>query len=154
MSVINNLNNDNKDDELKWLKGSCHCGAVTFEVFVNEPIDVYKCNCSICWMKQNHHFVVKHQHFKTTNGIDISTLQNEYTFGTKAAKHYSCKNCGICSFYQPRSNPSGYAITIYCMERYNGNVAQENKLKLNWHEFDGIHWEEQIKSSSIVAKSE
>ena len=41
MSVINNLNNDNKDDELKWLKGSCHCGAVTFEVFVKEPIDVY-----------------------------------------------------------------------------------------------------------------
>ena len=123
----------------EWLKGSCHCGAIEFEVFVQQPIDVYRCNCSICWKKQNHHFVVPHKNFRPTKD-ELNHLLNNYTFGTKAAKHYSCKKCNICSFYQPRSNPHGYAITIYCMDKYNGNPNQQGRLKVNFHDFDGIHW--------------
>ena len=138
----------------EWLKGSCHCGDVAFEVLVAQPIDVYKCKCSICWMKQNHHFVVPHQKLRLLGNANLENLLDEYTFGTGAAKHYAYKICNICAFYQPRSNPHGFGITIYCMERYKGNPNQPNRLQVNFHEFDGIHWEESIQTSSIVAKSE
>ena len=115
---------------------------------------VYKCNCSICWMKQNHHFVVPHQKLRLLGNANVENVHDEYTFGTRAAKHYACKRCNICAFYQPRSNPHGFGVTIYCMERYSGNPSQPNRLKVNFHEFDGIHWEQSIQTSSIVAKSE
>jgi len=37
-------------------------------------------------------------------------------FNTKQAKHYFCKICGICSFYIPRSDPDGYAVTVACLD--------------------------------------
>jgi len=35
-----------------WHSGSCHCEAVKFRVLAAADLDVYKCNCSVCWMKQ------------------------------------------------------------------------------------------------------
>ena len=40
------------------LNGGCHCGVVRFTLKTTAEITVYKCNCSICYMRQNHHFVV------------------------------------------------------------------------------------------------
>ncbi|KAI4294750.1 hypothetical protein MLD38_040921 [Melastoma candidum] len=34
-----------------------------------------------------------------------------YTFNTHTAKHTFCKVCGITSFYKPRSNPDGIAVS-------------------------------------------
>ena len=36
-------------------------------------------------------------------------------------------------FIVPRSNPDGYAITIYCMDDYQPEVDPKNKLQVNWH---------------------
>ena len=81
--------------------GGCHCGAVKFEVIAETAptskyqkcyyhkqyfqlmISVVHCNCSICWMKQNHHFIVPKEQFKLLEGEDNLTL---YTFNTGAAK--------------------------------------------------------------------
>ena len=39
-------------------KGSCHCGAVKFEVEAPEDIDVDECNCSICAKSGFLHLIV------------------------------------------------------------------------------------------------
>ncbi len=81
-------------------------------------------------MKQNHHFVVPHSQFTLETGEDqLST----YEFNTKAAKHKFCKVCGICAFYQPRSNPDCYAITIYCVDGWREAFPEG----IEWKTFDG-----------------
>ena len=55
-------------------------------------------------------------------------------FNTKQAKHYFCKTCGICSYYIPRSNPDGYAITVACIDP--GTIE-----KVLVEKVDGQNWE-------------
>eukprot|EP00347_Sterkiella_histriomuscorum_P002833 403366624 len=126
------------------ITGGCHCQSVRFEALAPQKVEVYKCNCSICLMKQNHHFVVQHDKFTLISGED--SLQ-KYTFNTKKAVHLFCKNCGICSFYQPRSNPDCYAITIYCVDGWNQGVFPGG---IEWKTFDGQNWENEILTNEIT----
>lgn len=48
--------------------------------------------------------------FKLTG--DSSNFISTYSFGTQTARHTFCKVCGITSFYTPRSNPAGKAVTV------------------------------------------
>ena len=56
-----------------------------------------------------------------------------------------CKVCGVQAFYQPRSNPDCFAVTIYCIKNWE-NVFE----KIEWKDFDGKNWDEQIKTSDIT----
>ena len=125
--------------------GQCHCGAVKFSCRAPAlSLTVWKCNCSICFMKQNHHFVVSEDAFKLLQGKDMLT---EYNFGTGVARHLFCKRCGVQSFYKPRSNPNGYGITLYCIEPFSqvDNYTVEG--------FDGQHWEDFYAGAGAKIKS-
>ena len=113
-----------------------------FEVTVPEDrrVRVYRCNCSVCFMKQNHHFVVPESQFHLIKGESEST---EYRFHTKVARHLFCKICGVQSYYQPRSHPDGLAVTLYCLDK-------GHDLHVEWKDFDGEHWEEQILQSDTT----
>ena len=79
------------------VKGICQCGAVQFECSnVPEEVTVYNCNCSICQMKQNHHFMVQKANFTLLAGEDKLTT---YRFNTMVAEHKFCSVCGVQSFY-------------------------------------------------------
>lgn len=54
--------------------------------------------------------------------------------------------CGIHSFYVPRSNPDGYAVTAHCID--SPTVAS-----LTIKTFDGQNWEASYGSSGIAACS-
>ena len=130
------------EEDKVTVSGGCHCGKVRFELQTCRNVDVYICNCSICTMKQNHHFVVPHSDFKLLTAWDELS---EYKFGTMAARQLFCKTCGIQSFYQPRSNPTCYGITIYCLDSESlSRVAVTRKY------FDGQNWEAQIQTSDIT----
>ena len=64
-------------------------------------------------MHNYEHIFIKHDDFKIIEGSDLIT---ECSFGAKKAKHLFCKNCGIKSFYQPRSHPDSYSINLKCVE--------------------------------------
>ncbi|KAK9904606.1 hypothetical protein M0R45_000569 [Rubus argutus] len=49
-------------------------------------------------------------------GCHCKNFLTTYSFGTHTAKHTFCKVCGITSFYYPRSNPDGVAITYRCVD--------------------------------------
>ena len=125
-------------------RGSCHCRAVTFEVDTpSASIIGWDCNCSVCLMKRNVHFVVPSQCLRITQGED---RLSEYTFNTRVAKHLFCKICGVVPFYRPRSNPDGYAITVHCIEP--GTITD-----IEVKHFDGVNWEGTIDKSGIRAQS-
>lgn len=112
-------------------EGGCHCGAVRFAVSLPAQIEVEDCNCSICAMSGNIHVIVPAEHFQLLSGQDILT---GYQFNTRAAQHLFCKVCGVKSFYIPRSNPDGFAVTYRCLDDWR-------LLNVIVRPFDGVEWE-------------
>lgn len=118
-------------EDLKSCKGGCHCGAVRYEADLPAHVEVEDCNCSICNMSGNDHIIVPASRFRLLKGEDQLT---EYRFNTGVARHLFCAVCGVKSFYIPRSNPDGYAITWRCLDDWQSLEADISK-------FDGQNWE-------------
>ena len=119
--------------DYKWHKGGCHCGDVRFEVALPDRIEVEDCNCSVCLKSQNAHIIVPGSRFRLLTDESAMTT---YTFNTGQAKHKFCSRCGVKSFYIPRSNPDGFAVTWRCLDDPNDFASVEI------HPFDGQNWEQ------------
>lgn len=113
-----------------WYQGSCHCGAVKFEVEAPETMKCEECNCSICAKFGYLHLIVPKTRFRLLQGESSLTT---YTFNTGTAKHLFCKVCGVKAFYIPRSNPDGYDVNVRCLDPQPATLEIEP--------FDGQNWE-------------
>jgi hypothetical protein len=98
----------------KTYEGSCHCGAVTFEVTMAPPEKAYACNCSICsragWLLA----FAKDGAFKLNHAPDAVT---DYQFAKKKTHHYFCKTCG-CRAYSRGTDREGkdtLAVNLRCI---------------------------------------
>jgi hypothetical protein len=121
-------------------KGSCHCGAVEFEIEAPEEVVCEYCNCSICAKSDYLHLIIPKAKFTLLQG---ETSLTTYTFNTGVAQHRFCKVCGIKSFYIPRSNPDGVDVNVHCLEPQPKKVSVE--------QFDGVNWEQH--ASRLAHKS-
>lgn len=121
--------------------GSCHCGAVTFEIEAPEAIECTDCNCSICSKAGFLHLILPLSKFKLLSGEKNLTT---YTFNTGVAKHTFCKTCGVKPFYTPRSNPDGVDINVRCLDPVPGNLLVEK--------FDGQNWEQHAHKVAHLSK--
>ncbi|MEM7282518.1 MAG: GFA family protein [Pseudomonadota bacterium] len=126
---------------LATYSGGCHCGAVAFEVDAAAELEVHRCNCSICDMTGFLHLIVPRDQFRLLQGSDAITT---YTFNTGVAQHYFCKNCGVKSFYIPRSNPDGISVNAHCLKL---DEAQKPTII----EFDGQNWEDNASDLEHLA---
>lgn len=98
-------------------KGSCHCGAVAFEVDLDNGWDnIRRCNCSLCRRKGAVMASVPIDKLRVTKGADMLTV---YQWNSKTAQHYFCKVCGIYTHHRRRSNPSQFGFNVACMEGVN-----------------------------------
>jgi hypothetical protein len=97
------------------LQGSCHCGAVRFEIETDFP-ELTTCDCSICKKKNALMVKVHESKFRLLAGQDALT---EYQFHTKTARHYFCKVCGIYPFHRKRVTPDNLGINVQCLEDAN-----------------------------------
>jgi hypothetical protein len=121
-----------------WKKGSCHCGAVRFEVRTGPEVELVDCNCSMCARTGYLHLIVPKADFRLLTGKSKLTT---YTFNTGTAKHTFCSVCGIKSFYVPRSHPDGWSVNFRCLD------AQDFASVMTI-EFDGKNWEENVTTLS------
>lgn len=132
------------DDEMDLHDGGCHCRNVRWRVQAPTRVVAWNCNCSDCSMRGNTHFIVPAERFELLgNSKEFLTT---YTFGTHMAKHTFCKVCCITSFYYPRSNPDGVAITFKCV---NPGTLTHVEVK----SFDGKNWENSYSQSQIASHS-
>jgi hypothetical protein len=93
-------------------KGSCHCGAVEFEVEGDLSAGIL-CDCSLCRRKNAIMYRMPKEQFRLLRGEDALTL---YEWNTKIAKHYFCKHCGIYTHHQPRTKPDWIGVNMGCIE--------------------------------------
>jgi hypothetical protein len=98
-------------------KGSCHCGAVQFEVELHNGLEkLRRCNCSLCRRKGAVMASVPLEGLRIVKGEDKLTL---YQWNTKRAKHYFCSVCGIYTHHQRRSAPGEFGFNVGCLEGVN-----------------------------------
>ena len=96
-------------------KGSCHCKAIEFEI--ESDLDkIMQCNCSICIRKNAKMAMVSKDSIQIIKGKENLT---SYKFNTMIAEHFFCKNCGIYTHHNRRSDPNGVAINIGCIDAIN-----------------------------------
>jgi hypothetical protein len=114
--------------------GGCHCGRVRFEVDAPDEIVAVDCNCSMCRRSGYLHLIVPADDFRLLQGADALT---EYRFNTGVARHLFCSNCGVKSFYVPRSHPDGWSVNVRCLD-----AATIRRVAVQ--PFDGARWEDAI----------
>lgn len=93
--------------------GSCHCGAIRFS-FEAEPFTRgIRCNCSFCAKRGTMVHLVPAAAFKVEVKGDAL---NSYQFGTRTAKHYFCRNCGVHPYSETEKWPEQYIVNLGCVE--------------------------------------
>jgi hypothetical protein len=105
---------------LKKYRGSCHCGAVRFEVELNIGAGTTKCNCSICTKMRLWSSQVKPEAFHLIAGESELT---DYQGRNQVAHHVFCRHCGVRSFeWVDVPNLSGhkyFSINLMCLDGVN-----------------------------------
>lgn len=122
-------------------QGSCHCGAVRFEVDIPDEVEVEDCNCSVCVKSGFLHLIVPTSKFRLLSGEEKLT---SYTFNTGVAIHKFCKICGIKPFYTPRSNPDGVDVNVRCLD--------VPPVSMKIVKFDGQNWEDNAHTLAHKSK--
>lgn len=116
----------------KRYTGSCHCGAVRFEI--ETVLDrVTECNCSVCRKKGILHHRIAPDRFRLISGEESLAT---YQFGTGIAKHHFCKECGIHVFTRPRAAPDLYTVNVRTLDNFNIEAERTEVVQ-----FDGQNWE-------------
>lgn len=112
----------------KTYEGSCHCGAVKYEVDVDLTNPVIGCNCSICQRKGTLLTFVGESAFRLKAGADATT---DYTFNRNVIHHLFCKTCGVTSYARgSKDGKPTYAINARCLDG-----VEIDDLKI--HKWDG-----------------
>lgn len=104
---------------------TCHCEAVELSVTLAYGLkEARRCDCSFCRRRGAAALTVPLDGLKILRGAVCLTL---YQWGSKTAKHYFCKTCGIYTHHQRRSNPNEYGINLGALNGVNprslGNIG-------------------------------
>ena len=102
---------------IRHLQGSCHCGAVRFEIDSDFP-ELTTCDCSICRRKNALMVKVHETQFRLLAGEDALSA---YQFHSHIATHYFCRHCGIYPFHRKRVTPDHYGINVFCLDGFDAS---------------------------------
>ena len=102
----------------KHYEGSCHCGAIKFSYDGEEISKGIRCTCSICSRKG----AMMSSEAIPMENLNVQADDNDiglYQFGSKIAKHYFCKNCGIYTHNEMLCKPGHMRVNLGCIEDLN-----------------------------------
>jgi hypothetical protein len=115
--------------------GSCHCGAVRFEI--DADIDhVRACDCSICSKRGALIYRVAADALRLLTPLEELSV---YRWGSLTAADYFCSVCGILPFRKP-SHPTaeeraagvqqfdGWAVNTRCLEGFDPSSVPVRRI--------------------------
>lgn len=119
---------------LQTYRGSCHCGAVTFEADLDLTQPSYRCNCSICRRNRFWPAVAKPDGFRLLTGQSELT---KYLFNSRRNEHWFCRTCGVRPYGVGTETPVGvmYGVNIGCLE----GVSEEELSRIPITYVDGMY---------------
>lgn len=96
-------------------RGSCHCGAVRYEVDLDLSKPVIACNCSMCGRSGTLLSFVPASQFTLLSG---EQALSDYQFNKHAIHHLFCKTCGIKPFARGKTQDGTptVAVNVRCLE--------------------------------------
>ena len=103
------------DNAERTFAGSCHCGAVRFEITSDFP-ELTTCDCSMCRRRGVQMVKVHESRFRLLAGAEALT---RYQFHTQTAQHFFCKVCGIYPFHRKRVTPDFYGVNTACLDGFD-----------------------------------
>lgn len=99
------------------MRGACHCGAVQIEVtLLGGFATARRCDCSYCARRGAIAVSAQIKDLTILQGAENLSL---YQWGTRAAKHWFCKSCGIYTHHQRRSNPQQFGVNVAILAGVN-----------------------------------
>ncbi|HTV70661.1 MAG TPA: GFA family protein [Rhizobiaceae bacterium] len=127
--------------------GSCHCGAVTFDVTLDLDEPTSRCNCSMCSKARFWKAVVPAGAFRLTGSEHHIA---EYTFGGGNIHHRFCRTCGVKVFGTGELPETGafVAINVLALD----DVSPEELAAIPVFFEDGRHdrWEAEPAVTSYL----
>lgn len=102
--------------------GSCHCGAVRFEVRADLASGASRCNCSICLKLGATGCIVKPEAFRLVAGEDDC---GTYEWGHRVSKRWFCKRCGVYCFARGHLDVLGgdyVSVNLNCLDDVDPNA--------------------------------
>ncbi|MFO1207200.1 MAG: GFA family protein [Burkholderiales bacterium] len=123
---------------IKTYRGSCHCGAVRFEVNLDLTQPSFRCNCSICRRTRFWPAIAGPGSFRLLSGEGDLT---KYLFNTRKNEHFFCRHCGVRAFGHGTETPLGemYGVNLGCLE----DVSEEELARIPIVYVDG--WSEDFQ---------
>ncbi len=108
------------------LKGSCHCGAVAYEVEA-DTASAITCNCSICSRLGAVWAFTSKEKFKLTRG---EGKQGNYQFHKHVLHHHFCPQCGIESYAEGKGKDGSamVGINLRCCEGIDVNKLSPKQV--------------------------
>lgn len=100
---------------LRTYQGSCHCGAVRFEVDVDLSAGTSRCNCTVCTKAGAWGALVKPSAFRLLSGSEVLSDYSR----SEAAHARFCKVCGIRPFGHgdiPQIGGAYYSVNLNCLD--------------------------------------
>jgi len=112
--------NPSLDNMLKTYHGSCHCGAVKYEVDLDlSSRFTARCNCTFCSKLRYWGARAKPEHFRLLSPTSLEDIGlSEYIIHSPQIHNRFCQRCGIYSFidgWVPEEGEYVY-INVACLE--------------------------------------
>lgn len=97
------------------ITGSCHCRNITYtftrpdyDPAAGDTLPVRTCTCTFC-IKHGDVYT-SHPQGQLIARIADETMVQRYQFGTKTARFYTCKQCGVFPFVTSEIEGNLYAV--------------------------------------------
>ena len=125
---------------IKHYTGSCHCGAVRFEVDLDLARGTNRCNCSICTRARAWFTFIKPDQLRLLSGEDAQTGY-EWTPPGRPGPflHYRfCSTCGIRTYASGEADFMGgkfYALSVASLDSVDQNELAAAPIRF----VDGRH---------------
>lgn len=101
---------------LRTYQGSCHCGAVRYEVDLDLDEGTGRCNCTICGKRRFWGTTVKPDAFRLHAGAEA---MGDYRFNTNKVHHRFCLTCGVATFghgYIEEAGGAFYSVSLATLD--------------------------------------